>query len=474
MKINFFLLFTLFATIIFNSCSHQDISDEVTADFKAKEIKLTARLTAAPLRTLYVATTGLDTNSGSFDKPFKTINKAAEVAIAGDLIIVKAGTYKPVTRINVANSGTTTNPITFQAEGTVIIDGVNCADGNSTDRKGLFCVEGASATSRRSDIVIDGFRIINAKWAGFYMRFSNGINVRNCSTDLTGASGIVAAQSSYIYVFNNTVQRACTISSPAEHTNECITMASVANFEVGYNTVSDRMVDVNVGGEGIDAKNACLNGKIHHNIVFNLIRVGIYVDGYEQNLNNIDVYANKVYNSVRGGITVGSEEGGVVSDVKVHDNIVHNIQRIGIRIAGYVNNGPLQNISVYQNTVVRCGIGNTTASWENCGIMLEADNALNSNFIIRNNILAENTSQMRWKNQSYATINNNLVFGNTNVTGTGAITTNPMFVNSSSANFALSTGSPAINTAIGSPMSVTDFNNYSRGASPDLGALEKQ
>jgi len=78
------------------------------------------------LRYLYVSTTGGDnTNTGAIDKPFQTINKAAAVAIAGDVVVITAGTYSPTSSIVVANSGTSINPITFFAnvKDGVIIDG---------------------------------------------------------------------------------------------------------------------------------------------------------------------------------------------------------------------------------------------------------------------------------------------------------------------------------------------------------------
>ncbi len=44
--------------------------------------------------TYYVATTGNDTNPGTSTAPFRTINKAAQVAIAGDVVTIRNGTYR--------------------------------------------------------------------------------------------------------------------------------------------------------------------------------------------------------------------------------------------------------------------------------------------------------------------------------------------------------------------------------------------
>ncbi len=430
-------------------------------------------------RNIYVDNTGNDaTNNGSISQPYRTINKAALEAVAGDSVIIRSGTYFPTSRIDVANSGLPGAPITFSAEviNGVIIDGIGSVTPTTGDRLGLFTILG-NTTTYKSYIVIDGLQIINSTWVGFFSRYADNITVKNCTTIKTGASGIIAANSSNITVLNNIVMEACSIPSSGQNTNECITMASVDGFEVGYNTISDRLVDLNNGGEGIDAKNACNNGSIHHNTVFNLIRVGIYVDAFQRNINNIDVYANKVFDC-RSGITIASEEGGIANDIKVHDNLVYNIGRVGLRLAGYLNNGPLQNISVFQNTIYNCG---SQGNYENCGILLEASNPSNSGFVIRNNIVSGCPQQIKsnFSQPFSVTIHNNLFFGaiggfSANTTVSSTLNANPLHVNVASFDFNLQPNSPAIDKAIGSPLSMVDFNGVKRpqGALGDLGAFE--
>ncbi|NDP28234.1 MAG: T9SS type A sorting domain-containing protein [Flavobacterium sp.] len=435
-------------------------------------------LTNSYAGNIYVATTGSDSapNDGTIGKPYLTINKAAQVAVAGDVVIIKSGTYMPTSSIVVANEGTSSAPFTFMAEvkDGVIIDGTNSPTPNSGDRQGMFTILGTT-TNSKSWIVVDGLRVINSKWAGIYSRYSDNIIVKNCSTNNTWASGIIAANSSNIKVLNNKVQQACMHPqvSPKQNTNECITMASVATFEVAYNTVSDRLTDPSNGGEGIDAKNACTNGTFHHNTVTTLTRIAIYIDAFSGNLSNVEVYANKVSGSDGGGITIASESGGVVDGVKLHDNLIYNNKRFGIRLAGYLDNGPLRNVDVYQNTIVNCGF--SAGSWENVGLLIEATNATNSGFNIRNNIISGCPFQIRGNNQTFpVTIDRNLLFGATVLSGTNVITLNPLFVNAAAFDFRLASGSPAINVALGSPLSTMDFYDGARpiGLGSDLGAFE--
>ncbi len=386
-----------------------------------------------------------DQNPGTSESPFATINRAAGVAQAGDTVWIAPGTYQPTTAIQPANSGTATAPITYRAQpaGPVIIDGQTSVP-SSSGRKGLFWIAG------KSWIVVDGLRVINSGFSGIFMENSTNITVQNCSTYFTYASGIIATDSATINVLSNSVQKACMLPTPGTGVNECITMASVNGFEVAYNTVHDRLTDLNDGGEGIDAKNSCANGTIHHNHVYDLIRLGIYVDAYSENLSDVEVYANTVHNC-GSGITVAAEQGATANGIRIFNNLVHDCRNgAGIRLAGYVGNGPLQNVDVYQNTVVRCGRLDTNA-WENCGLLVEADNPTNSNFNVRNNIFSQNTRQIRTKGQPYLTLDRNLVDGplQGGVAGSNAILADPVFVNAAASDFRLATNSPAIDAALG-------------------------
>lgn len=52
--------------------------------------------TSSQARDYYVATNGNDNDGGTIDRPFLTINKAASMATAGDVVIIKSGTYLQV------------------------------------------------------------------------------------------------------------------------------------------------------------------------------------------------------------------------------------------------------------------------------------------------------------------------------------------------------------------------------------------
>jgi hypothetical protein len=61
-------------------------------------------------KTYYVAVNGSDANAGTFEKPFATINKGANLLVAGDTLYIRGGTYNQT--VSVENSGTASEFIT--------------------------------------------------------------------------------------------------------------------------------------------------------------------------------------------------------------------------------------------------------------------------------------------------------------------------------------------------------------------------
>jgi hypothetical protein len=71
--------------------------------------------------------TGNDSGPGTLAQPFDTIGKAHSVAVAGDTIYLRAGTYDISSQVTLTRSGSSGNPITltnYPGE-TVILDGIN-------------------------------------------------------------------------------------------------------------------------------------------------------------------------------------------------------------------------------------------------------------------------------------------------------------------------------------------------------------
>ena len=79
--------------------------------------------TTVHAKDIYVSPSG--TGTGSSTAPYGSIQSAVNAAVAGDNILLRAGTYKPTTNIQITKSGTRISPITLRSYGSekVVIDG---------------------------------------------------------------------------------------------------------------------------------------------------------------------------------------------------------------------------------------------------------------------------------------------------------------------------------------------------------------
>lgn len=83
-----------------------------------KTMKLFALLlltSTANAATWYVSPTGNDGNIGTLAEPFLTIQKGHDVAVAGDTIYARGGTYESSTEVTITRDGVSGNPIRLLA-----------------------------------------------------------------------------------------------------------------------------------------------------------------------------------------------------------------------------------------------------------------------------------------------------------------------------------------------------------------------
>jgi hypothetical protein len=428
--------------------------------------------TPAPTNTpdeivYYVAPTGNDSNPGTESQPWQTIQKAADSLVAGDTVYVRAGTFEE--QIIPLNSGSAGNYITYAAYPgeTVTIDGSSIT--LPAYETGLFKVED------RSYIKVSGLRVINAapndNNAGIYVYNSDHIIIENNYTYNTVSSGIGVWNSNNIIIDGNEVELACN-----DGEQECITVAKTHTFEVRNNHVHHNGPGTN-GGEGIDVKEGSYNGKVFRNHVHNLNnRVGIYVDAWTEHTYNIEVFENVVHDVDHNGFALASEAGGLLENIKFHNNVAYNNTFVGLHlIECCVATHPLSNIQIVNNTFYNNG----REPWGG-GILLENPQA--EGVVIRNNICSQNYSfQIDIDLDVPAgnfTADHNLIDGfrgaEGEIYGDDYVEGDPRFVNPAGGDFHLQQDSPAIDK--GSPTDAPDDdfegNLRPQGTGYDIGAYE--
>jgi hypothetical protein len=361
-------------------------------------------------KTYYVATTGSDNNAGTTVAPFATIQKAANVVVAGDTVIVKDGTYTTTSTIgtNITKTGTSSSLITFKAEH----NGMAVLTGNNI---GSYCfVLGAGV----SYINFIGFEIKNFIWFAINLN-----NTSNPNTHITLTDNII-----------HDIGRVCDDSNQG-HCGVYMHKATYVTFERNF------FHDI---GRYEPGESGCTmtteNYKNHDQ--------AIYIDGGD----SISIRYNVFYNCNRGwAIQVYSGSSYTLTNLNVYNNTFAygNTYRDGghITIAGTLTTANIKNNIFYGQ--IRAGIAVDVAYYTY------------TNVVIANNIAYYEDGDIVTATKTGITLTNNLA------------DTDPKMVSPGTHDFTLQSNSPAINAGLNVGLTTDVVGNGIVGL-PDLGAYEYQ
>ena len=425
-------------------------------------------------RRIHVATTGRDTGDGSEAAPLASIRSAIERANPGDAVVIHAGTYREWVRVS--RSGAPGAPIIVKGEGEVVVEDPGLPVWSHL-WDGVFTFESCSW------LVVTGIVVRNSHWFGFAAYHGSHLVFQNLRTFNTGASGLYVRESDAVTVRGTEVRKACYQTRAATGgagTQECISMASVEDFDVYGNEVleSGAFGDSSTGGEGIDAKEACRRGRIHGNRVHDLDRLGIYVDSWDALLEDVEVFGNRVWNTA-AGFAVSSEAGGTARRVRIVNNVAFSNRESGAIVSTWGEpgraDGPREDVSIVNNTFY----SNGTAIWGG-GIEIQTKNA--RRLIVRNNICSRNTMwQISIVDPSVAVVDHNLIDGYRGhswireTRGEAFVEGDPLFVSPAGFDLHVKDGSPALDngSADGVPGDDCEGTTRPRRSGFDIGAYEK-
>lgn len=324
-------------------------------------------------KVLYVSENGNDSNEGTIDSPFKTINAALDVAESGTTVYVRGGTYTE--NVYFPNNG---------KEGSYIA--LKNYPGESPVIKGTGKNDGAIMELDGHDYIqIEGFELCDysAKWC-YGIIFAGGENhiiIRNntihnikCSKpddpDNSGANAILLFGEtkepiSNVYIADNNVYDLVT--------GWCEAISVTANCEY-VNVINNKVnnsTNIGIDFYGNNADGYCPYEELNQpryciaagNEVSNCVCdyatcYGLYVDGARD-----IIIENNISHNNQGGIEIGSEERNEnypVKNIVVRNNLIYNNNENGITVGGW-NDGsskgdPLSGVvydtKVYNNTVV--------------------------------------------------------------------------------------------------------------------------
>jgi hypothetical protein len=432
----------------------------------------------------FVAMNGSDDGPGTAERPWATVNYAAEHAEAGDTIVVRGGHYVLPAQVRLRNSGRPDAWIAFigyRGE-EAILDAQKVQRAPSTVlNNGAFQIEGVSF------IRVANLTLINSHDAGFTVRDSSNVDLINNSTKGTFSSGIAVwdtnhegSRANNIRIIGNTITNATTWDLappdlPKQHSgpHEALSIGGAVNFEVAYNHVygSDN--------EGIDIKETSKRGKVHHNLVHNVGRQGIYVDAWFGEIEDIEIFSNVIYDCRGAGMVLSVENGKSVNKVDIHNNLIFNNYGTGMFFSRWGVDNVRRDIQIFNNVFYHNGYGPPKAGqiyyWLTGGLYLYSTNIYSTS--IKDNIFSDNRGfqigysdlfvkdDRSWQiiaREHGIQITGNLIDGRNTinlpiksgaapsdqvdiyaVNGDAAIFGNPLFTDSANQDFTLRRGSPA-------------------------------
>ncbi len=443
----------------------------------------------SPTRIYHVSPAGDDANPGTLELPWRTVNKAALTARAGDTVLIRGGKYNLIERIRVMHSGAPDAWITFKGYPGefAVIDAFDINVGSPGIGQQFPHDDGAFQIEGVSHIRVENLHVQNSRGAGITVRDSSHVDIIGNHIDNTYSSGISvwdtnhdALGTAYIRVLSNTVTRANTFamlpkgySAQTEAPHEAISIGGATDFEVAWNHVRD------VNKEGIDVKEVSRRGVVHHNLVERAGRQGLYVDAWFGDLEDVEIYENVVRNCQGAGFAISVEGGRALRRVRFHHNLLHNNAGTGILFGRWGGDGPRSEIHIYNNTVHRNGHGprsHTGYFWITGGLYLYSANL--SDIHVYDNIFSENRGFQIGYSEHWLKIDSDgqraLALRNIRITrnviyttesvesplrnigwgpndyadiyitaGEAAIQANPRYVDAAGGNFALQADSPA-------------------------------
>lgn len=325
-----------------------------------------------PAQDFYVSPSGNDRHAGSIDSPFKSIQKAADLAQPGTTIYIREGTYYE--KIVVRNSGAPKAWIKFlpyQKEH-VIIDGTFPPQNEDTEGDCIFYL------TKVKYIEIAGLELLN-KRCGQY-RHRKKKNREGSAIKVIGSAEHIIIRDNYIHDILGKNAMAITIygSDKKKETgihhlkiinnriencepspSETITLnGHITHFEITKNHVKDTNnigIDI-IGGESWLSHKRPKFGIISQNKIENCFSnyedgfaAGIYVDG----ASHIKIFQNHVSNCDLG-IEIGAENKKVIANhIQVYQNLIHHNYKAGLVFGGFSkkNAGKVQQCIFHNNTL---------------------------------------------------------------------------------------------------------------------------
>lgn len=390
--------------------------------------------------TYYVDDDCDGSGDGSMGDPYCTIQEAANVVAAGDTVLINLGTYAG--GITVDTSGTAVNPITFQANGGIVV-----IEGSGSERDAFFITEA-------DYIIVDGLTIQHANRAGVRISLSDHVTIRNSTFIDNQTWGVFTDFSDYTLVEN--IESSGAVEQHGIYISNSSDNPTIRGNRLHHNNNSGLHMngDINIGGDGIIS-----NGVVENNIIYE--------------------------NGDGGGSGINMD--GVVDSI-VRNNLLYENHASGISIFQIDGATGSQNNLILNNTILMPADGRWAI---NIPDTVDTNNKIFNNILLsdhsfRGSITIPSASLAGFESDYNIVVNRlSTDDGNSNISlaawqGLGfdahsfIATANDLFVNPAGHDYRLKAGSLAIDAGTTLADVTTDLEGKARpiGAAFDMGAYE--
>ncbi len=443
----------------------------------------------------YVATDGADTNNGSLAEPWLTIEHASSMLVAGDTVLVRAGTYN--NSLCVQSSGNAVDGyITYMAYPGefVVLDGTGVPEGNVPCVAGM---DGFINVPGRSYVRIIGFHITDyTTHFGVLITGPDAshIEIRDC----TVTNGNLTEWGGHAFIVHGEISQGrgnisdiiidgCEVYGNDTHGNEQMTIyGDVHNFQVTNNIIHDGTnINFDIIGQHLyegEEFGIPTNGLIKGNITYNSgDGDGIYVDGGGDPTleDNIVIEDNISYSNSYCGITAGNEHeeaGEENGGILVRRNICYDNAYYGIHIGASLDEAvEVRNVKMYNNVTYHNNEGEfnihkcTNVDIKNNIFFRRDDRRFNYmrddsyNVTMDYNCWYPDGGEIQWEGTNFY----NTVGAFQAASGQEAhgLIVDPQFVDADNYDFHLQAGSQCINKGV-------DVGAPYEGPAPDIGVYE--
>ena len=276
----------------------------------------------------FVTNLGNNSNNGSYQHPWKTIQHAADHVKPGETVCIKEGIYTP---FKITTSGTKNKPISFISEQAII-------DGRLSEaRDGISILDA-------NNIIIRGFTVKYAKRGGITAIKCDNIKIVHNKTIKNNVWGIFSGFCDNLLIDNNT-----TAYSKNEHgiyVSNTSVNPIVSNNRVFANGAGGIQLngDRHMGGIGIIS-----NAKIYGNIVYNNGKKGAAAFNFD-GVQYAEIYNNLLYDNYATGLALYQGDGGDGSKYNtVYNNTIvmpDNARWCALFINGSSHNTFVNNVCI--------------------------------------------------------------------------------------------------------------------------------